>query len=105
MKANLNLNPGIIMETIPVKIQQIEQELKRLGYWKKKQPQWVNEYSETRMITESDFMDWLQFIYLPNCMQYHVTSILVAPQAAKFWQADINKGKLLQLFIELDAII
>jgi hypothetical protein len=49
----------------------------------------------------------LQFIYLPN---YRTASSqdnkrLIVPQAVRFFGEDVKKGKLLQLLIELDAIL
>ncbi|HRD57589.1 MAG TPA: YqcC family protein [Ferruginibacter sp.] len=92
-------------DSVHIKLNQIEKELIRLGFWKKEPPKWIDDFTEMDAVNEIDFMEWLQFIYLPNCRKYNMASILIAPQAAKFLQTATNKGKLLQLFIELDAII
>jgi hypothetical protein len=49
-------------------------------------------------------------VYLPNLLPLAgnhnilLTKNYVAPQAVKFFNGDIKKGKLLQLLIELDAL-
>jgi uncharacterized protein YqcC (DUF446 family) len=89
------------------KVKEITDELKRAGLWKKLLPAWVNEYAERSIATEEDFAGWLQFVYLPNAVQQYNRSEkkFIAPQAVKFFGEDVKKGKLLQLLIELDAIL
>lgn len=89
------------------KIREIQAELQKNGLWKNEMPGWVMEYEEKRLKTSQDFLEWLQFIYLPNCMNElpSVTKSLIVPQALKFFGKDVQKGRLLQLLVELDALI
>ncbi len=92
------------------KIKGIIYELNRLNLWKKQMPQWVTDFTRVKIINEEDFSDWLQFVYLPNLMQVENRSnitgdTLIVPQAMKFFGNDLRKGKLLQLLIELDALL
>jgi uncharacterized protein YqcC (DUF446 family) len=89
------------------KIKEIITELKSTGLWEKQVPGWVMNYEEKMIASEQDFLQWLQFIYLPN---YRTASSqdnkrLIVPQAVRFFGEDVKKGKLLQLLIELDAIL
>jgi uncharacterized protein YqcC (DUF446 family) len=95
------------MPTTQQKVIEIEQELKSLGLSKKSAPAWVQEFPLHKQLTGEDFLDWLQFVYLPNChngnkLTDHSQIVL---QAKRFWKDDWQKGKLLQLLVELDAII
>jgi uncharacterized protein YqcC (DUF446 family) len=99
------------MDTITNKVTAIKNEMKITGLWKKQLPVWVNEYNDQIITTEQDFAEWLQFIYLPNIIQPEnrhskiTTQNYIVPQAMRFFGADIQKGKLLQLLIELDSLI
>lgn len=89
------------------KVQQIIDELKKAGFWKKDPPGWVSDYEQKRMNSEEDFLEWLQFVYLPNC-KVHTSTVkrnYIVPQAIQFFGEDVKKGKLLQLLIELDALL
>jgi uncharacterized protein YqcC (DUF446 family) len=93
------------------KVKEIIDELKIAGLWKKEPPVWVMDYRQRNIATGQEFLEWLQFVYLPNLLpQAENRTILmnknyVAPQAARFFNEDARKGKLLQLLIELDALI
>ena len=88
------------------KIDEIIAELKKNGLWKKSEPLWVNDYEANTKIVHNDFAEWLQFVYLPNCLQNKGSSISsIVPQAIKYFGDDVRKGKLLQLLIELDALV
>jgi uncharacterized protein YqcC (DUF446 family) len=89
------------------KINEIRTELKRTGLWKKQAPSWVTDYEGKLINNQQDFLEWLQFIYLPNCLETDQTDIkrLIVPQAIKFFNEDLKKGNLLQLLIELDALL
>ncbi|MCX6320100.1 MAG: YqcC family protein [Bacteroidetes bacterium] len=89
------------------KIREIKGELKRTGLWKNEMPVWVMEYEGKRWGTTQDFAEWLQFIYLPNCMHAAAENKknLIVPQAIRFFEKDVQKGKLLQLLVELDALL
>lgn len=89
------------------KINEITDELKRLNLWKKQQPEWVVNYEKKTISSDQDFSDWLQFVYLPNCYQQavHVPKVFIVPQAIRFLEDDVKKGRLLQLLIELDSLL
>lgn len=92
------------------KITEVREEMKRTGIWKNEFPGWVKDFTSNGQTNADDFCDWLQFVYLPNrlqdadCGKNHRETNLIVPQAVKYFGKDINKGKLLQLLIELDSI-
>ena len=94
------------MQVTQLKVLEIEQELKQLGLLRSEPPGWLQEFAETKQMDDNDFTDWLQFVYLPNCrkgVMFHQHNIVL--QAKKFWKHDLQKGKLLQLLVELDGMI
>ena len=97
---------GLIEE----KVEEVIEEMKRTGLWKKNPP-WVNEYEERVISTSTDFIEWLQFVYLANLSHHHQNrqtskrKSYIVPQALVFFGEDLKKGKLLQLLIELDALL
>ncbi|MGC4100647.1 YqcC family protein [Ferruginibacter sp.] len=99
------------MDQITDKVTAIKNEMKLVGLWKKQLPAWVNEYNGQHITTEQDFTGWLQFIYLPNIMQPENRNSMstmenhIVPQAMKFFGEDIQKGRLLQLLVELDSLV
>jgi hypothetical protein len=101
----------ILTEPISYKVKEVIEELKRTDLWKIQAPQWVNEYQEMSIKTEQDFAYWLQFICLPNLLPQSgnrntgLSKNYIVPQAMKFFSDDVKKGKLLQLLVELDALI
>jgi uncharacterized protein YqcC (DUF446 family) len=88
------------------KLIEIREEMKRLGIWKERPPVWVNDFVKRVEINGDDFLDWLQFVYLPNCRQVKRKpgESMIAPQAVRFFRNDTDKGRLLQLLIELDSL-
>jgi len=88
------------------KVGEITDELKRLHLWKPLQPEWVTDFEKKIVSTEQDFLEWLQFVYLPNCCNQSVIAPkkLIVPQVVEFFGEDARKGKLLQLLIELDSL-
>lgn len=97
-------------ELLTEKVNEVRKELQRSGTWKSEAPAWVNDFSQQGFGTGEDFCVWLQFVYLPNRLQeavYHTAvseKTYIVPQAIKFFGSDIQKGKLLQLLIELDSL-
>lgn len=97
-------------DTMYGKVKEVIDELKAIGLWKKEPPSWVIDFRQRNVVTEQEFLEWLQFIYLPNLLpQSGNHNILqaknyVAPQAIRFFGEDVKRGKLLQLLIELDAL-
>jgi uncharacterized protein YqcC (DUF446 family) len=93
------------------KVNQVKYELQVSGLWKKNMPEWVTDFEKKEILSHQDFADWLQFVYLPNILELSqspaVTIIkrYVALQARKFFEYDLQKGKLLQLLIELDSLL
>ena len=95
---------------INIKTGELEAELKATGLWQKNMPAWVQGYDESRSITETDFAQWLQFVFVPNHLQKNNTlppaeKKLIVPQAIKYFGDDVNKGKLLQILIEIDSLL
>jgi uncharacterized protein YqcC (DUF446 family) len=95
---------------IRLKIEELTEALKAEGLWKKEEPLWVTNYDAEAEACRVDFFDWLQFVYLPHLTltEGHFSPYPrqnnLAPQAVKFVQANPEKLKLLQLFVELDAL-
>lgn len=107
------IDPQIIKmsTTNPVvaKVQEVIGEMKETGLWQKHPPSWVNEYQERTIATETDFSEWLQFVYLPNLAQQAQVVVgekknFIVPQAIRFFGEDLKKGKLLRLLVELDSM-
>ena len=98
------------VDTMNGKVSEIIDELKATGLWRKEPPLWVSDYQQRDIANDHEFLEWLQFVYLPNLFPLAgnhnilLTKNYVAPQAVKFFNGDIKKGKLLQLLIELDAL-
>ncbi len=86
------------------KLEEIKGELRRLGLWKQQPPHWVACYDEE---SRADFLAWLQFIYLPNQLDYRqpATAAHIAPQAIAAFGKLPHDSRLLQLLVELDALI
>jgi len=76
--------------------------MKQLHLWKTGTPAWVTDY-EKGMESLPDFSGWLQYVFLPNCL-LGIKEMPVTLQAKQFFGSDLEKGKLLQLLIELDAL-
>jgi uncharacterized protein YqcC (DUF446 family) len=89
------------------KVREIADELRKTGFWKKHPPGWVSDYEQKLLNNEQDFLEWLQFVYLPNCNAPALNGMknFIVPQAVKFFGSDVKKGKLLQLLIELDSLL
>jgi uncharacterized protein YqcC (DUF446 family) len=94
---------------IPEKVEEVLCELKEQGLLKVIPPAWVNHFQPGEMRVD-EFIDWLQFIFLPNCI-YHCGSRIIIPsnnvalQAKDFFGNDPERHKLLQLLIELDSLM
>ena len=95
-------------DAIIQKVIEIKAELQRIGLWQLYAPTWINDYKMYKLSSLQDFCGWLQFIYLPNKLQItcdHVTERqYIVPQAVSFFKDHLQKGKILQLLIELDAL-
>ena len=88
------------------KAEEILAELKNLHLLKNTEPAWVRNYEANMERVNDNFTEWLQFVYLPNCLQNKAgTTPSIVPQAMKYFGDDVKKGRLLQLLIELDALV
>ena len=92
------------------KVFEIKKEMKLLGLWKKETPDWVTDFDKRNIRSKDDFARWLQFVFLPNCLVSENLDNLrnrkyIVLQAKKYYLTDVQKGKLLQLLIELDSLI
>ncbi len=93
------------------KIQELILEMKITSLWQKETPNWVNNFEKIIFNDGKDFAQWLQFVFIPN----HTNNIspksfvkektLIVLPAIKFFGADVHKGKLLQILIEIDSLI
>ncbi len=96
--------------SITEKITEVREEMKRTSLWKNETPAWVKEFEKRTINTGEEFIEWLQFVYLPNRMQEAESKQpvfekkYIVPQVMIFFGSDIKKGRLLQLLIELDAL-
>ena len=93
-------------KSVQEKVVAILTELKNLHLLKGKEPAWVNNYEANIVRADDDFIEWLQFVYLPNFFQQLERShSSIVPQAMRFFGDDVKRGRLLQLLIELDALV
>ena len=92
------------------KLQELKNELKNQGLWKKNCPDWVHEFKEQNNWEQVNFLDWLQFVYMPNrCMQtadfpFKNHESYIALQVKKFGGEVILDKKIMALLVEIDAI-
>lgn len=99
------------MDALYKKIGELITEMKRNDLWKKQVPPWVHQFSPQHAANENDFAGWLQFVCLPNLLVQAagrdpvLPKNYVTPQAMRFFDKDVQKGKLLQLLIEIDALL
>jgi len=92
-------------EDVAVKVQEVFHELRRLSLWCAEMPAWLRHFAPVSTDVEKEFFEWLQFVYLPNCIQRdRMGKKDIAMQAVRFLGKDPAKEKLLQLLIELDAL-
>ena len=95
------------MPDLSNKLHEIRQELRRLGLWQPHIPPWLSQYEAMPECSGVAFPAWLQFVYLPGKSFHgqHSAAYFIAPQAMAFLEEVPDKGRLLQLLIELDALI
>lgn len=86
------------------KVKEIISEMKDLQLWKTETPAWVMDYEKKSISSQQDFTGWLQFVFLPNCLLEVKSDRYIVLQAKQSLAHDVQKGKLLQLLIELDAL-
>src|SRR5690606_4763001 len=91
------------------KLEELQQELKIQGLWKKGTPAWVHEFRQEEY-KKVEFFEWLQFVYMPNRLMYNADFSLsehenfIALQVKKHAGEALMDKKLLTLLIEIDAI-
>ena len=92
------------------KLIEIQNELQKQTLWYSQVPNWVNQYPDKNLITETDFIHWLQFIFLPNKLNeakkkpINLVNINIALQAKNFLGSNEKYQTLLNLLIELDSL-
>ena len=96
--------------TVMNKTNELEAELKHTGLWQKTPPAWVHWFDDNNSIAKTDFIQWLQFVFIPNHLQKNkmipaAEKQLLVPHAIKYFGDDVLKGKLLQILIELDSLL
>ena len=92
-------------DDVVVKVQEVFHELQRLSLRNARMPIWVRHFAPVSTNVELEFFEWLQFVYLPNCIQKdRMGKNDIAMQAVRFLGKDPAKERLLQLLIELDAL-
>jgi uncharacterized protein YqcC (DUF446 family) len=99
-----------LIHTLADKTTELEEELKDTGLWQKEVPAWVHAYDDGSSIGKTDFAQWLQFVFIPNHLQKNkvipaMAKQLLVPQAVRYFGNDLQKGKLLQLLIEIDSLL
>ena len=57
-----------ITTMIAQKIDEIKDEMRKAGTWKKEMPEWVKDFEKRQIDNSDDFSEWLQFVYLPNLL-------------------------------------
>ena len=95
---------------IITKTTELEAELKRTGLWQTNTPTWVHWYCEGSSFSQNNFAQWLQFVFIPNHLHKNkmmpaAEKNLIVPHAIKYFGDDVQKGKLLQILIEIDALL
>ena len=90
------------------KVEDLISELKHHCLWKSDTPAWVGHYAESRSVSEVDFFEWLQFVYIPNKLHPDkrnvLPSVLVMPQARPFITQSKDYNSIVRLMVELDAL-
>ena len=51
---------------IIIKVRELETELKECGLWLKFPPSWTDHFDEVKDYDKIDFVQWLQFIFIPT---------------------------------------
>lgn len=101
-----------MQERVQAKIDEIEQEMKRIGYWQSDplQPEQYEFRSAFAMDTMA-FSQWLQFIFIPRVKSMIETGEKFPPdshngaQAVREFDGDDEAQRLASLLSEFDEII
>ena len=89
---------------------ELENALKAEDLWLNHMPAWVLDFENGYNRVQTDFAQWLQFVFIPNHLKNNrqvtlVEKNLIVPQAMKYFGDDVRKGKLLRILIEIDALL
>ncbi len=92
------------------KLNELEEELKKEGLWKIEVPGRVYKAEGKIMESEDGFAEWLQFVFLPGQLSTTIKATADDNKkgilhAIKFFGNNAQKGKLLQILIEIDSIV
>jgi uncharacterized protein YqcC (DUF446 family) len=98
-------------EVVGAKLDAIETEMKRIGYWQEK-PLDPDQYDFRAAFARDTmaFTQWLQFIFIPNVRRIIASqgqfpsSSAVATQAVREFDTDNNATPLVSLLSEFDAL-
>ena len=99
-----------LADEIITKTAELENELKHAGLWQTNMPAWVHWFDDGSSFSKTDFAQWLQFVFIPNHLHKNkmiaaAEKKLLVPYALKYFGNDVQKGKLLQILIEIDALL
>jgi len=93
------------------KISQIEEEMKRTGYWSSEPlPEEAYDFLRAFAMDTMAFSQWLQFILIPNVRSIieqkgdFPSESMVGVQAAREFDGDANASHLVSLLSEFDAL-
>lgn len=90
------------------KVEDLIAELKLRGLWKSEAPPWAQNYAQRCELSEVDFFEWLQFVYIPNKLYPDVREalprVLVMPQARPFVTQSKEYASIIRLMVELDGL-
>ncbi len=97
-------------EPFQTKLIQLTEELRKHGLWKADAPRWVECYSDKTASITPDFMEWLQFVYLPNMFLLRATTNLLTDgnyimlKAREYVKQNSLPESVVRLMVELDNI-
>lgn len=90
------------------KVQALIIELKLHGLWKSEAPAWVHDFAQRREVSEVDFFEWFQFVYIPNKLHPETREalprVLVMPQAKPFVTQSGKYASVIRLMVEIDGL-
>ena len=91
-------------------IDQIEQEMRRIGLWRATplQPEQMN-FKQAFAMDTMTFAQWLQFVFVPRVREAIAansfpSSSSVGAQAVREFDGDLEADRLVQLLSEFDAL-
>src|SRR5207244_12645283 len=98
-------------EVVEQKIDEIEQEMKRIGYWRNEPlPPEMYDFHRAFAMDTMPFSYWLQFIFIPRVRSIIAergqfpTSSMVGAQAVREFDGDDEANHLVSLLSSFDAL-